>query len=162
MLRAERELGIEPEYVTRFDEDNFRPNPADEAERAWHMREAHSPMKPPVRRSSSSWNQKPAGKPLSIPARLIVILPLISALNFWALAALPQGAPSAFGSPADTNLQSRKLAFASEGPDIDISNPHGVEDPAPPYQIMAGTLISASLVTGINSDLPRTIVAQVT
>ena len=39
MLRAERELGIEPEYVTRF-EDDFRPNPADEAERARRMREA--------------------------------------------------------------------------------------------------------------------------
>ena len=79
-----------------------------------------------------------------------------------ALAALPQGTPSAFGGPADSNLQGRKLAFASESADSDIYNPHRVEDPLSPYQVMAGTLIPASLVTGINSDLPGTIVAQVT
>ena len=39
LSRAERELGIEPEYVTRV-EDDFRPNPVDEAERARRMREA--------------------------------------------------------------------------------------------------------------------------
>ncbi|MEM0985578.1 MAG: TrbI/VirB10 family protein [Pseudomonadota bacterium] len=52
--------------------------------------------------------------------------------------------------------------FASEGAGSDIYNPHQVEDPASPFQVMAGTLIPASLVTGINSDLPGTIVAQVT
>ena len=30
------------------------------------------------------------------------------------------------------------------------------------YQVMAGTVISASLITGINSDLPGLVVAQVT
>jgi type IV secretion system protein VirB10 len=79
-----------------------------------------------------------------------------------ALAALPQHTQSAFGAQADANLQSRKLAFVDEGPDSDIYNEHRVEDPASPYQVMAGTLIPASLVTGINSDLPGTIVAQVT
>ena len=79
-----------------------------------------------------------------------------------ALAALPQGAPTGFVQPADSNLQSRKLAFAGEAAGSGIYNPHRVEDPASPYQVMAGTLIPASLVTGINSDLPGTIVAQVT
>lgn len=31
-----------------------------------------------------------------------------------------------------------------------------------PYQLMAGTIISASLITGINSDLPGVVMAQVT
>lgn len=37
-----------------------------------------------------------------------------------------------------------------------------VLDPISPYQIMAGTLLPAMLVTGINSDLPGDILAQVT
>ena len=31
-----------------------------------------------------------------------------------------------------------------------------------PYQVMAGTLIPASLVTGLNSDLPGSVIGQVT
>lgn len=37
-----------------------------------------------------------------------------------------------------------------------------LEEPMSPYQIMAGTLLPAMLVTGINSDLPGEILAQVT
>ena len=161
MLRAERELGIEPEYVTRV-EDDFRPNPVDEAERARRMREAalaDEAARAPVffQLQSETGGQSVAD---SRPTYRDPALDLGSEL--LALAALPQGAPSAFGAPADTNLQSRKLAFANEGAGSDIYNPNQVEDPASPYQVMAGTLIPASLVTGINSDLPGTIVAQVT
>jgi len=161
MLRAERELGIEPEYVTRF-EDDFRPNPADEAERARRMREAalaDEAARAPVffRLESETGGQSVSA---SAPAWRDPSGDLRSEL--LALAALPEDVPSAFGQPADANLQSRKLAFASERPDSDIYNPHQIEDPASPYQVMAGTLIPASLVTGINSDLPGTIVAQVT
>ena len=161
MLQAERELGIEPEYVTRFEGD-FRPNPADEAERARRMREAalaDEAARAPVffQLQSETGGQTVADKR---PAYRDPALDLGSEL--LALAALPRGASSAFGAPADTNLQSRKLAFASDGPDSDIYNAHRVEDPASPFQVMAGTLIPASLVTGINSDLPGTIIAQVT
>tara|TARA_R110002051_G_scaffold73558_1_gene133605 strand:+ start:20170 stop:21423 length:1254 start_codon:yes stop_codon:yes gene_type:complete len=161
MLAAERDLGIEPEYVTRF-EDDFRPNPVDEAERAQRLREAamaeeaaRAPVFFQLQSETVSASVADARTPYRDPA-----LDLGSEL--LALAALPQGAPTDFAQPADSNLQSRKLAFASEGADSDIYNPHRVEDPASPFQVMAGTLIPASLVTGINSDLPGTIVAQVT
>tara|TARA_R110000787_G_scaffold93939_1_gene196329 strand:+ start:24376 stop:25635 length:1260 start_codon:yes stop_codon:yes gene_type:complete len=161
MLETERSLGIEPEYITQF-EDDFRPNPADEAARARRMREAalaEEAAKAPVffrlQSEIGSAAMADAAKPYRDPA-----LDLGSEL--LALAALPQGAPTGFAAPADTNLQSRKLAFANEGADSDIYNPNRVEDPASPYQVMAGTLIAASLVTGINSDLPGTVVAQVT
>ena len=36
------------------------------------------------------------------------------------------------------------------------------EEPTSPYHLMAGTIISASLITGINSDLPGVVMAQVT
>jgi type IV secretion system protein VirB10 len=44
----------------------------------------------------------------------------------------------------------------------EIYNPHHMERPASPYQVMAGTIIPASLVTGLNSDLPGQVIAQVT
>jgi len=43
-----------------------------------------------------------------------------------------------------------------------VFNPHGLQTPVSPYQLMAGTIISASLVTGLNSDLPGFVVAVVT
>lgn len=46
--------------------------------------------------------------------------------------------------------------------DADIYNPHSLRTPVSPYQVMAGTIIPASLVTGLHSDLPGQVIAQVT
>jgi type IV secretory pathway VirB10-like protein len=62
----------------------------------------------------------------------------------------------------DSTEATRKLAFLKSGADKDIYNPHGLQTPASPYQLMAGTVIAASLVTGLNSDLPGFVTAQVT
>ena len=62
----------------------------------------------------------------------------------------------------DQNYQQRKLDFLDRKADRDIYNPHGLQDPASPYEVLAGTLIVASLMTGINSDLPGAVIAQVT
>lgn len=43
-----------------------------------------------------------------------------------------------------------------------VYNSHALETPRSPYQVMAGTVISASLVTGLKSDLPGFVIAQVT
>ena len=56
----------------------------------------------------------------------------------------------------------RKLAFLRSAPSADVTNPHRLQTPASPYQLMAGTIIAASLVTGLNSDLPGFVIAQVT
>lgn len=160
MLAAERELGIEPEYVTRF-EDDFRPNPADEAARARRMRDAamaeEAARAPVFFRLQSETGDVALAQRGDAPPRSTTDI----TSELLALAAMPQGTPSAFGA-ADPNLQDRKLAFAGEGTSTDIYNEYGVQDAVSPYQVMAGTLIPASLVTGINSDLPGTIVAQVT
>ena len=68
-------------------------------------------------------------------------------------------ADPAAGDIAD---QTRKLAFLKAGPEKEIYNPHGILTPASPYQLMAGTIIAASLVSGLNSDLPGFVIAQVT
>ena len=62
----------------------------------------------------------------------------------------------------DTTEQTRKLSFLKSAPEKDIYNPHPLEKPASPYQLMAGTVIAASLVSGLNSDLPGFVIAQVT
>lgn len=62
----------------------------------------------------------------------------------------------------DQNNQQRKLDFLSERDTGGIYNAHALQTPASPYQVMAGSVISASLITGINSDLPGLVVAQVT
>lgn len=62
----------------------------------------------------------------------------------------------------DQNNQQRKLDFLSQPVEKSIYNPHALQTPASPYQVMAGSIIAASLVTGLNSDLPGLVVAQVT
>lgn len=69
--------------------------------------------------------------------------------------------PSNVSTP-DPNRQNDKLAFLQNGPDGKIYNEHVIQKPASPYQLMAGTVIAASLITGLNSDLPGTVIAQVT
>lgn len=64
------------------------------------------------------------------------------------------------GTDATESL--RKLTFLRSGPEKEIYNPHGLQTPTSPYQLMAGTIIAASLVTGLNSDLPGFVIAQVT
>ena len=61
--------------------------------------------------------------------------------------------------PADAG---RKLDFVSAMDGKSVYNPHQIQDPVSPYEVMAGTLISASLITGLESDLPGLVVAQIT
>lgn len=62
----------------------------------------------------------------------------------------------------DPNSQQRKLDFASQrdaGGDV---NPHALTAAPSPYTLSAGSVIAASLITGLNSDLPGLVTAQVT
>ncbi len=159
ILATERGLGIEPEYVRSY-EDDFRPNPVDEAERAQRLRKAA--MAEEAARAPVFFRLQSEGTAAGATSHTSRDPAVGLGSELLALTSMPPTAPSPFGRPQDTNLQNRKLAFASGTPSSDIYNPNQIEDPVSPYQVMAGTLIPASLVTGINSDLPGTIVAQVT
>lgn len=74
----------------------------------------------------------------------------------------PEERRLALDPEADQNNQQRKLDFLKERDTGGIYNPHALQTPASPYQVMAGSVIPASLITGINSDLPGLVVAQVT
>lgn len=60
------------------------------------------------------------------------------------------------------NRQDQKEAFLTKGGDAATSNTGTLQAPTSPYTVMAGTIIPAALVTGINSDLPGQIIAEVT
>lgn len=60
------------------------------------------------------------------------------------------------------NRQDQKEAFLTNGGDTTTRNPASLQLPTSPYQVMAGTIIPAALVTGINSDLPGQVIANVT
>ncbi|MDG4881983.1 MULTISPECIES: TrbI/VirB10 family protein [unclassified Mesorhizobium] len=73
-----------------------------------------------------------------------------------------RGSPSVAPAEGDQNNQQRKLDFIDQKDAGGIYNPHALQTPVSRYQLMAGSVIAASLITGINSDLPGLVVAQVT
>lgn len=59
------------------------------------------------------------------------------------------------------NRQEQKEAFLQTG-FTETRNSGNLQMPVSPYQVMAGTVIAAALVTGIKSDLPGDVIATVT
>ncbi len=62
----------------------------------------------------------------------------------------------------DPGQQQRKADFVANVDTKGDINPHALSEPTSPYTLSAGTVIAASLITGINSDLPGMVSAQVT
>ena len=58
--------------------------------------------------------------------------------------------------------QDKQLAFLNAAADRRTVTPDRVTPPASPFVLQAGAVISAALITGIRSDLPGQITAQVT
>jgi type IV secretion system protein VirB10 len=66
------------------------------------------------------------------------------------------------GPSSDQSLQDKKLAFLNGPSDAPTVSSDRLTPTASPYVIQAGTVIPAALITGIESDLPGQITAQVT
>lgn len=75
--------------------------------------------------------------------------------------AVPAEAPP-LDPNAVQNMQDRKLAFVNGPVDRRTVSPDRLANPASPYVVQAGTVIPAALLTGIRSDLPGQVTAQVT
>lgn len=75
--------------------------------------------------------------------------------------AIPGAVPSAGGSPVLTS-QDHKLAFLNGDVDRRTVSPDRVQAPASTNILQAGAVIAASLLTGLRSDLPGQVTAQVT
>jgi type IV secretion system protein VirB10 len=62
----------------------------------------------------------------------------------------------------DPNGQQRKNAMIDKANDSSDVNPHRLTTPVSPWTLQAGSVIAASLITGLNSDLPGLVTAQIT
>ncbi|MEZ5656264.1 MAG: TrbI/VirB10 family protein [Sphingobium sp.] len=97
---------------------------------------------------------------------------LVQTVSATAPASSPSAAPSnpteataSISLPnatADPDGRTRKERFADAIDTRGELNPHLLQSPASPNMLMAGSVIAASLVTGLNSDLPGLVIAQVT
>jgi type IV secretion system protein TrbI len=74
----------------------------------------------------------------------------------------PATAVSGPPTDASVNRQEQKEAFLRKSGNSQIRNSGFVQIPDSPYQVMAGTIIAAALITGIKSDLPGDVIATVT
>ncbi|ARU00449.1 TrbI/VirB10 family protein [Yoonia vestfoldensis] len=70
--------------------------------------------------------------------------------------------PSTLGSPTANDPVSNREAFLTRPGDTDTVSAQRMVPPLSPYILQAGTVIPAALVTGLRSDLPGQISAQVT
>lgn len=78
----------------------------------------------------------------------------------------PAGAVSPEQEPLDEaaiqNAQGRRLAFLNAPTDRRITSPDRLRGTPSPYVLQAGSVIAAALLTGLRSDLPGQVTAQVT
>ena len=163
IVQTERDLGISHEIMDEPVLD-FRPDPSMDRLRAEQIRMAklaQESIEAPVFFQLSQRTRGQLNGARNTEGRLEQ-----STLNPFAPNSSLQ--PSNFtnggtiASIGDPNLQDSKNAFTRDALNSEIYNPHSLEDAASPYQVMAGTIIPASLITGLNSDLPGSIIAQVT
>ncbi|MBK3661056.1 TrbI/VirB10 family protein [Bradyrhizobium diazoefficiens] len=84
---------------------------------------------------------------------------------------IPNASASTVATPAATppvdagsaqNMQDRKTAFLNASTDKRTVSPDRLEAKASPYVVQAGAVIPAALITGIRSDLPGQVTAQIT
>ncbi len=159
VTHVEQNLGIPPQPPQNF---GLRPNPEEDANRAERMRlarQAQEALESKVFFAVSLRQGQAGGARVDTGS------------GAAGTAAAPASDMAAGAMPVrlsldpdrDPNNQQRKLDFLNaKQDDRAIYNPHGLQQPVSPYEVMAGTLISASLVTGLKSDLPGLVVAQVT
>jgi type IV secretion system protein VirB10 len=99
-----------------------------------------------VRSGGDSAAPAPAGMPGAIPAP----------------APNPFGIDAGIGPPRAPDAAERQLAFVNAPVDRRTASPDRLQAPPSPFVIQAGAVIPAALVTGLRSDLPGQITAQVT
>jgi len=163
VLRAEQEAGI-PELPQR---PNFRPTPEDDAVRARRLKEqseADEASKAQVlvqmkQRASGSAGAQPRTSSEDSASASSAPGPLRADGTLTPPTAL--GADSTPGSGRRTD-QEHKQSFIDAKPDSRIYASATLQTPRSPFELMAGSIIPAALVTGIRSDLPGETIAAVT
>jgi type IV secretion system protein TrbI len=150
VLQAEQGAGLAP----MPERPNFRSDPEEDAARAQRLRlqtEAEAAVKSPLLVQHGQRKEQLDAAP-----------PPNSAVPSSSESASPVGTESARRESAATAAQEKKQKFISAEADPRIYASAQIQTPRSPAQLMAGTVIAAALLTGINSDLPGQSVATVT
>lgn len=107
-----------------------------------------------------------AARESGVMMQLVRGAPQIAAQENVAVASASAGGDAngrlALDPERDPNAQQRKADFVGRRDDSGDLNPHVLTPPISPWTLSAGTVIAASLITGLNSDLPGLVTAQVT
>ena len=117
-----------------------------------------------VARSSVFFQTSSAGKAgVDANASSLSVAPTASMSAFNPMPAPTSSTAAQPGDPTTIqNRQDQKDAFLTKADDAATRNSAELQAPTSPYTVMAGTIIPAALVTGINSDLPGQVIATVT
>jgi type IV secretion system protein TrbI len=149
VVKAEQLAGLTP----MPERGNFRPDPEEDAARTEALRqvsEMKEAAKAPV---FFQLSQHDRGKASVVADRTQ------QAEN--ELMAARAGSPPSNALPAGEKPD-RKEAFLDRKADANLYASGTLQVPRSPDELLAGTVISAALVTGINSDLPGQVIATVT
>ncbi|MBI3102174.1 MAG: P-type conjugative transfer protein TrbJ [Burkholderiales bacterium] len=118
-----------------------------------------------ARRTSSVFFRSANQRASAVPAGQGAAAPSALAAGLAGFDPLAAGPASTAAQPSDPtvvqNRQDQKEGFQKAGT-TETRNSGILQLPASPYQVMAGTVIAAALVTGIKSDLPGDVIATVT
>jgi len=148
VVRMERELGVDQNT-------SFRPDAEADAERAERLRLARQAQQA---REATVFFQIAVRREPAVTAASVASTPGAADTS---ASSVPS--PTASGDQAGSaSGQGHKSAFLHARSSDNVFDPHRLELPVSPDQVLAGTVIAASLVTGINSDLPGFVIAQVT
>lgn len=90
--------------------------------------------------------------------------PAAPAVDASSASTVPEAASTraAFDAAGHPNGQRRKNGLVGQANGDGDINPHRLAQPVSPWTLQAGSIIAASLITGLNSDLPGLVTAQVT
>jgi type IV secretory pathway VirB10-like protein len=146
LLQAERNAGLDP----LPESPNFSPNHADDADRAARLAEQQEVQEAAKSHIFFSLRQQ-SGSGVRAGDN--------SGQGERPVGNSTETTPNGLEPKSD---QQRKHSFLNSALDRRIYASGTLESPRSPYEVMAGTVISAALVTGIDSDLPGQMIATVT
>jgi type IV secretion system protein TrbI len=163
-VESEKKLG-----TPSLSETPFQANPEEDAERAERIRQARIAQQAKesglfFRLSEKQDHRNNSTQVASTAEQPSAFRPATAENNPMTSDLLAKGAQGLSDRSSDIipSSQARKLAFVNAKPEKETTNPHNLAGAPSPYAIMAGSIIPASLITGLNSDLPGATIAQVT
>jgi type IV secretory pathway VirB10-like protein len=152
---------IEDEYSTQLEIKKIEDKNKIE-EKKLELEAMKSPLSvdiPPPPGSKISSQGKQSGNDDDMAGGLNQILGMVKAVTG---AKIPALATLASGLVGDINNQEGKQAFLKKADTDDDYLENSKKKSRSPYEVKAGSYIPAALITGINSDLPGNVNAQVT